>query len=187
MGIGINRRGTGLAGLVLAASLAAGPALLGWHLTRPAHAVDLAAPAAASNSLRIFGAVRNPRTYRRADLVALPETRLTVFYATGAGPVTGAFEGVLLWSLLQAAEVRVDPNVRNDILRRTVRLRATGGYEVVLGAGEIAPGNGGEQAIIAYEQDGRPLPQNEGFARLIMPDDKSGGRNVFAVSEIEVR
>lgn len=146
-----------------------------------------AAEAAASRSFRIDGAVRSPRTYRLQDLRGKPETTLRVYYNTGAGPVEATYTGVLLWTLLEEVRVRTNPSIRNDLLRRTLRLRATDGYEVALGVGEIAPAFGGEQAIIAYEQDGRPLPAGDGFARLIMPGDKAGGRNIFALSRIEVR
>lgn len=152
---------------------------------RPALAAEAQSPASAS--FRILGAVERPETYRLQDLRAKPRTTLEVYFNTGAGPVTATFKGVLLWTLLEDAGIRANPAVRNDILRRTVRLTATDGYQVVLGVGEIAPAFGGEQAIIAYEQDGAPLPAADGFARLVMPGDKAGGRNIFALARIEVR
>ena len=47
--------------------------------------------------------------------------------------------------------------------------------------------SGADQAIIAWQQDGKPLENGEGFARLIVPGDKAAGRAVSAVTTIEVK
>ena len=102
----------------LAAPAAPGP----W----PALAAEIEA---ASASFRALGAVESPRIYGLGDLRAKPETTLAVYYNTSAGPVSATFKRVLLWTLLQEAGIRIDPAVHNDILRRSVRLTATDGYE----------------------------------------------------------
>lgn len=61
------------------------------------------------------------------------------------------------------------------------------GYEVVLSVAEIDPKFGNDRAIIAYTRDGKPLAQGRGFARLIVPTDKSAGRAVFGIARITVR
>jgi DMSO/TMAO reductase YedYZ molybdopterin-dependent catalytic subunit len=58
---------------------------------------------------------------------------------------------------------------------------------VVLSLGEIAPEFGGEQVIVAYQMDGKPIDNGGGFARLILPGDKGAGRAVSAIASIEVR
>jgi hypothetical protein len=60
------------------------------------------------------------------------------------------------------------------------------GYSVALSLGELDPAYGAGQALIAYAQDAKPLGAS-GFARLILPADKDGGRNVMRISSIEVR
>jgi hypothetical protein len=71
-------------------------------------------------------------------------------------------------------------------LRRTVLVTAVDGYSAVLSLGELDPEFGAAQALVAYAQDDKPLGDS-GFARLIMPADKGGGRNVMRISAIEVR
>jgi hypothetical protein len=44
----------------------------------------------------------------------------------------------------------------------------------------------GEQIIIAYQQDGQLLGA-DGFARMVVPGDKSGGRAVANIVRIDVR
>lgn len=140
-----------------------------------------------SRAFEVNGLVMKPKIYDRAELRQRPVTTETVYFNTGAGPVSATFTGVLLWTLLDEAGIKVDPAVKNDLLRRTITVSATDGYTAVLSAGEIAPQFGGELVIVAYAQDGGPLGADGGFARLIVPGDQAGGRNVSSIARIEVR
>jgi DMSO/TMAO reductase YedYZ molybdopterin-dependent catalytic subunit len=175
-----------LAGLGLTALLMA--AGLGAQAQAPEHGTDhTARPAATpSTSFTIGGAVQTPRTVTLADLQKQPATTDAVYFSTGRGPVKASFTGVLLWTLLSEAGIKTDPSVKNDSLRRTVVVTAADGYGVALSLGELDPEFGAAQALIAYAQDGKPLGDS-GFARLILPADKDGGRNVMRISAIEVR
>jgi hypothetical protein len=63
---------------------------------------------------------------------------------------------------------------------------ASDGYETVFAAGEISPTFGGGQIMVAYAADGQPLGAN-GFARIVAPGDKAGGRFVSNIVKIKVR
>ena len=166
----------------LAAVLLAGAALAQQPAADPARP----APPTPSASIAIGGAVRHPTTLTLADLQTAPATSQTVFYVTGRGTVTATFTGVLLWTLLTTADVNDDPAVNNAKLRRTVLVTGSDGYSVALSLGELDPAYGAAQALIAYAQDGKPLGAS-GVARLILPADKDGGRNVARISSIEIR
>ncbi len=56
----------------------------------------------------------------------------------------------------------------------------------LFGGGEIAPSFGGDQIIIAYGANGQLLT-TDGFARIVAPGDKQGGRFVSNIAKIEVR
>lgn len=160
----------------------------GWDvLPSPVQAAGDAGTIAASSRFEVSGQVGAPKTFELADLQAEPTTTETVYFNTGKGPVSATFTGVLLWTLLQELDLETDPAVRNDILRRVIVVTGTDGYRVALSAGELDPKFGGELAIVAYLQDGEPLGENGGFARLIVPGDKAGGRNVASIAKIEVR
>ncbi len=152
-------------------------------------AVLLAAPAgfAQAQSVRITGAVDQPREWSAADLAREPATTETVFLHTGHGAISGSFTGVALWTLLQEAGIKIDPAGKNDIIRHTVTVTGGDGYSAVLSLGEIDPEFGGDQAIIAYQKDGKPIDDPAGFARLVVPGDKAAGRSVSGVVTIEVR
>jgi DMSO/TMAO reductase YedYZ molybdopterin-dependent catalytic subunit len=163
-----------LGGLALAMLLLAGG--------RPAGAQTLTF----SPSFRLDGDVATPKVYTLHKLEKLPPTKLDVFFYTGAGPVSATYTGVLLWDLLADANVLNDPTVKNDVLRKEVVVTGSDGYVSVFSLGELDPMFGGEQVIVAYELNGAPVTDDTGFASIVVPGDKAGGRYVHAVTSIKV-
>jgi DMSO/TMAO reductase YedYZ molybdopterin-dependent catalytic subunit len=147
----------------------------------------LADPGTRSENIAIKGAVDHPRTITLDDLRREPRTAEAVLLHTGHGAVSGTFTGVSLWTLLQEAGITLDPAKKNDLVHHVVIVTGADGYGAVLSAAEIAPEFGGDQAIIAYEEDGKPIEGDKGFARLIIPGDKAAGRGVGSVASIEVK
>jgi len=141
---------------------------------------------AMSNGIAITGAVEHPRTLTLADLKREPAVTQAVMLKTGHGTLSGSFTGTSLWALLQQAAIKSIAGRRNDVIRRTVTITGTDGYSSVLSAAEIDPEFGAEQALLAYERDGKPLA-GPGFARLILPGDKSAGRAINGVTSISVQ
>jgi hypothetical protein len=78
-----------------------------------------------------------------------------------------------------------NPNVKNDILHKVVIVTGTDCYQSAFGAGEIDPFFGGNQIMVAYATGGQSLGSN-GFARIVVPGDKAGGRFVSNIAKIEV-
>ena len=110
------------------------------------------------------------------------------YYADGS-ELTESFTGVLLWDLLNDAPVGgilVDPSIKNDILHKVIIVTGTDCYQTVFGAGEIDPFFGGSQVMVAYATGGQSLG-GDGFARIVVPGDKAGGRFVSNIARIEVR
>jgi DMSO/TMAO reductase YedYZ molybdopterin-dependent catalytic subunit len=100
------------------------------------------------------------------------------------GHPPGSFQGVLLWDLLNKAGITSDP--KRDGQFQYVEITATDCYQVVLALGEINPGFRGEQVLVADGENGSPLGSDAGFARLIVPGDKFGGRSTFWITSIKV-
>ena len=147
----------------------------------------LAAPPGHSDSIKIEGGVDHPRTLTAADLEKEPQASVTISQHTGHGTLSGAFAGVSLWTLLQEAGVTLDSAKKNDLIHHTVTVTGSDGYSAVLSLAEIAPEFGDDQALIAWQQDGKPLPDRDSFARLIVPGDKAAGQAVGAIATIEVK
>lgn len=141
-----------------------------------------------SSQLRLAGQVQNRRTLTLDDLQAFPAAQANVTFSAGNTPrVSAAYTGVLLWDLLTEAKLVTIPAVKNDLLRRYVVATGSDGYQVVLSLAELSPDFGGQQVLVAYAQNGQPLDAGSGgFARLIVPGDKAGGRNVSNLVSIKV-
>jgi DMSO/TMAO reductase YedYZ molybdopterin-dependent catalytic subunit len=135
---------------------------------------------------QVTGNVQNPTLFDIRKLRALPEANQNVTYFAAGSVVSESFTGALLWDLLQCVGIRLDPSIKNDILHQIVIVTGIDGYESVFGAGEIAPNFGGDQIIVAYAVNGQPLG-SDGFARIVAPGDKQGGRFVSNIAKIEVR
>ena len=157
--------------------------LVGAILVTPLAAAPLGGP---SSTLRVTGDVTKRTSFDLEALEALPVTKENVTYFTAGAVVTQSFTGTLLWDLLQSVGIVVDPKVKNDILREVIIVTGSDGYEAACGAGEIVPTFGGAQIIVAYAVDGQPLGK-DGFARIVAPDDKAGGRFVSNIVKIEVQ
>jgi hypothetical protein len=146
-----------------------------------------AAPAGGvSTAFRVTGEVTDRTSFDLQKLEELPVANQNVTYFAAGSVVTQSFTGALLWDLLQSVGIIVDPNIKNDILRKIVIVTGSDGYQSVFGAGEIDPTFGGTQIMVAYAADGQLLGQ-AGFARIVAPGDKAGGRFVSNIVKIEVR
>ena len=114
-------------------------------------------------------------------------TRVKDFFLTGSGSDGGTFTGILLWDLVQEAEVIIDPNRRNDLCRKSVLMTGSDCYEQLYALGELAPRLGGShQVIVAFLRDDVPMDDGEGMARMINPGDKAGARRVRNITRIRV-
>lgn len=139
--------------------------------------------------LTVNGAVTTPMTYTLADLQAMTPSKITVSWYSGkSGLVTESYIGVPVYDLITAAGVVTNPQQKNDILRATILATGSDCYQAMVAMAEIMPNFGGEQAIVAYAYgDGTPLGTDEGMVRLVMPGDKSGGRDIYNTRSLTVR
>ncbi|HTX23817.1 MAG TPA: molybdopterin-dependent oxidoreductase [Steroidobacteraceae bacterium] len=161
-------------------------AALTLHVALAANGAASDGKTARADSIVIGGAVEHPRVLTLADLQREPVTTETVSLKTGKGVLRGSYTGVLLWTLLQQAVIKVS-GAKNDVIRHTVVVASGDGYATVLSAAEIDPQFGGERAIIAYAKDGQPLTDKRGFARLILPADQEAARAISGVASITVQ
>ena len=138
----------------------------------------------------VGGQVTAPRTFTREDLQALPSQTQTDSFLSGNSSTTATFTGVPLWYLLNnVVGLRLDPAVRNDVLRSAVIATGSDGYQAVYALGELSPSFGGSATrpeLVAYANGaGQPLT-TDGFARTTEPGDIRGGRYVSNIASISV-
>jgi hypothetical protein len=155
--------------------------------TFPADAQEC--PGGYAVTFELDGEVNLPKTYALQDFLRQGRnwTRVQDFFLTGSGSDGGTFTGILLWDLLQKAEVKVDPARRNDLSRKSVLITGSDCYEQLYSLGELEPRLGGShQVIVAFMRDNVLLGEGEGMARIINPGDKAGARRVFNITRIRV-
>jgi hypothetical protein len=149
---------------------------------------DAACPGGLSSSLSVTGEVTKPTVFSLEKLRRLPAAQENVTYFAAGSVVSEAFTGALLWDLLNKPPVGgivTEPGVKNDILDKIVIVTGSDCYQSVFDAGEVDPSFGGDQIMVAYATGGQSLGQN-GFARIVAPGDKAGGRFVSNIVSIDV-
>ena len=140
-------------------------------------------------SFKVSGEVTNRAVFNLSALQQFGPAQANVTYFAAGSVVTESFTGALLWDLLNNSPVSgivTNPNIKNDILHKVVIVTGTDCYQSVFGAGEFDPFFGGSQIMVAYATGGQSLG-DDGFARIVVPGDKAGGRFVSNIAKIEVR
>lgn len=148
-----------------------------------------ACPGGVSRIFTVSGEVNKSAVFNLHRLAQFAPAQENITYFAMGNVVTEEFTGILLWDLLNNPPVGgivQNPNVKNDILRKVVIVTGTDCYQSVFGAGEFDPFFGGSQIMVAYATGGQSLG-SDGFARIVVPGDKAGGRFVSNIAKIVVR
>jgi hypothetical protein len=151
--------------------------------------LQAACPGGVSTSFTVTGEVTNRAVFDLSALQEFSPAQANVTYFSAGSVVTESFTGALLWDLFNNSPVNgivTNPNIKNDILHKVVIVTGTDCYQSVFGAGEFDPSFGGSQIMVAYLTGGQSLG-DDGFARIVVPGDKAGGRFVSNIANIEVR
>jgi hypothetical protein len=93
------------------------------------------------------------------------------------------WSGPLLWDVLVAAGA-VDPAKPAEQVHLVVRVTGSDGYVAVLALGEISPEFAGRKVLLANRANNGAI--DAGPFRLVVPDEKRGGRSVRDVVRIDI-
>ncbi len=137
---------------------------------------------AAPKTLTVAGDVTTPLSLTLEQVRALPRAKVTV--QEQGRPVV--YEGVAMAELLKRAGVPMGAGMSGAALAAYVKATAADGYEVVYSIGELDPGIGDSDALVADLVDGQPLFDYQGPFRLLMPHDKRGARSVRMLTRLDV-
>lgn len=142
-----------------------------------------------AKTLTVRGLVDNAVTLDLEALRGLPATTLDdVPMRCAADRVKGepsAYRGVLLRDLLAHAAIDIEEHHSRN--RTYVALAATDNYAVVYSWHELFNSEVGDGVLVIYEQDGAPLPPQEGrFAAISANDRFTCARHVKWLTDIEV-
>ncbi len=148
-----------------------------------------AVAAGPSSEFDLNGDVGTPVVETLSSLSALPSTTESVTYTVGGSAVADTYTGTAVWTLVNSAGGIVPvPGVKNSSLLNYVVAVGSDGYEAVFSGGELNPTFGGSSSapdMVAYEDLSGPLTTT-GFARVVAPGDKAGGRYVSNLVDLTV-
>jgi len=119
----------------------------------------------------------------RSDLEALPHVKVTATEHS-SGPVN--FEGVTVKSVLERVGVTFGESMKGKRLTSCLLVEAADGYRAIIALPELDPAFTDKQTILAFLRDGKPLGENEGPYRIVIPDEKRMARWVRQVTTLKV-
>jgi DMSO/TMAO reductase YedYZ molybdopterin-dependent catalytic subunit len=160
-----------------------------WHAETAFAATPAASPVAVSadETIELTGLIAHPGPVSISDLQSLPSETMEVTYEAGGTPTAHTYTGVRLIDVLDVLGMTGDPATHNPLLRRYLVVTARDGYQIVLSGGELDPNFGNTPVLLAWAEEGAPLPADEGPLRLVVPGDLRGGRYIYGIVSIDVR
>ncbi len=139
-----------------------------------------------SGKLTITGLVKSPLSLDVAALKTRKAQTVSAKLTEANGTAsTHSYSGPLLLDLL--TEAGGNGNGGRELPPRYVVATGSGGQRAVFSWGEIDPIFAGTKAIAAYSQDGTDLAGAQSPARFVMPQDKSGLRSMYGLTQLDVR
>jgi DMSO/TMAO reductase YedYZ molybdopterin-dependent catalytic subunit len=139
--------------------------------------------AQATGGLVIQRAGTTSRVLSPEGIAALKPFTQRAALGGGAGESGNEWTGPLLWDVLNAAGVLDEARPR-DQAHLAIRVTGADGYSAVVALGEISPQFANRPIQLADHMNGTPLP-SQGL-RLIVPEDRLGGRSVRDVVRIDI-
>jgi len=152
-------------------------------------AVLLASPAAqaAQPPIRVAGDVEKPGEWTAERITQDLAAKVEVVRYTMKGEQHTA-RCVPLLAFVEAAAPRLDPQRKNQLAGFVVVVRARDGYTASFSLVELTPEAGEKKVWLALDVDGKPLPENEGPVRLLIPGEGMGHhrRWIFGIATIRI-
>lgn len=142
------------------------------------------APQSTCAVFRVVGQVADRLRLHVDDLKAYPVHTVDVTFQAGTATQQHHYVGALLTDVLATAQPRFDPTIKNDQLNFWVSATGSDDYSALVAYGEIDPGFGARQVLLAYQEDGNDLCTSG--PRLVVPGDVKGGRYVSNVVKVRV-
>lgn len=140
-------------------------------------------PGLAQNKFEVVGPGSITMVFTEDDLRGLH----TITHAdTAKDGQIFTYRGVDLMALLKKAGTPSGKDLRRENLQKSVLITATDGYKVIFSLSELDSEFSGRSALMAFEKNGKALPEQEGPFRLIVPGDLRTSRWVRGVRSVKV-
>lgn len=109
----------------------------------------------------------------------------TVEYTTRDGPAKSRC--IPLRTFVEKAGPKAKTKRKNPLIGFAVVVHGDDGYAACFGLGDLLPEFGNREVFLAVDRDGKPLPDGDRPARLIIPGESRPARWVFGIERIEIR
>ena len=148
-------------------------------------ALAAAAPAAAQSqaSLQLVAESGAISELSLDSLRAMPQVELRGRIHDGPELV---FRGPALDAVLALAGAPRGHELRGPALRLVVLAEARDGYAVVYSLAELSPGLGARHGIVAVEQDGKPLSDEDGPLRIVLEGEGRPARWIRQLERLRI-
>jgi DMSO/TMAO reductase YedYZ molybdopterin-dependent catalytic subunit len=136
-------------------------------------------------TISVRGDIQSPLQFSVEDLKARFAAQIqNIKFTAGMDKSVRVGTGVPLLSVVQAAVLSTDKEIKHHNLKFVVVVEAYDGYRVVFSLAELLPQAGNAQAWLIWNVDGKPLSGKEAPLRLIVPTDKAADRYIFGVTKV---
>src|SRR5262249_46171945 len=132
--------------------------------------------------LTVSGEVEHPLRLTAKDLSRLPRRSI---HAAEHGKEAD-FAGVPLSSVLQLAGIPAGERLRGKGVVKYLLVDAKDGYRVVFALAELDSAFTDREVLLADRRDGKPLSEEEGPLRIVVPGEKRPARWVRQVRELKI-
>lgn len=121
---------------------------------------------------------------KMSDLAKLPRQKLSV---KNKG-TTENYEGVWLRDVLLLANAKISKNqLRGAEMKKFLLVEAADNYQAIFALAEIDEEFAPDNILLADARDGKPLSENDGRLKIIVPGDKKPGRWVRQVVALKIK
>ena len=154
-----------------------------------ARAATASAETRRERGVELAGQLQRPRFVGLDELSALDW--VTVYtWPPGShsrGEPARALRGPRVYDLLAAAGLASGPPERDGLEGKVVVATSGDGFTSVFAGAEIDPGLQGADVIVAVAGDAGALGEDDGYMRLVAPQDRSMLRHVRGLARLELR
>jgi hypothetical protein len=132
-------------------------------------------------SIEIRGDVKNPRAWSVDEIKKHFAGEIQTAESAGREKQLKTSTGIPLISLIKASELKTKETPRNYASSFIVILESHDGYRAWFSYAELASGTKENPVLLVWEQNGKPLPDNELPFRLLAG---SGDRSIYGITRL---
>lgn len=133
--------------------------------------------------IKVYGEVAKPLTLYGRDLLKMNRTTADLKDHDGS---THTYAGVAVKEILEMAGATMGDALRGKNLAKYILVKCADGYRVVFALAELDSGFTDRTILLADRVEGKPLPDNRGPFRLVVPGEKRPARSAYQVTELVV-